>query len=378
MAEVLSLLTDFTLRNVMLGAALLGVTSGVLGSFALLRQQSLLGDALSHAALPGVALGFLVAGGRQLVPILLGALFTGALAALFMILLVRRSRLKTDAALGAALSIFFAFGIVLLTYIGNQNNAGQAGLEAFLFGQAASIIPSDVATMAVIAALALGIVLLFWKEFKVVSFDPEFAGSLGFPVLALELTMTVMVALAIVMGLQMVGVVLMASMIVAPAAAARQWSPRLEPMVLLAALFGALSGVTGAVLSATGRNLATGPLIVIAASVIVGVSLLVAPQRGLVWWALRNRRTRRQLQTQQVLTDLYHLASTHDDPHYPAEIGMIDSYYGTSTRRLLGRLEDQGYAERVTHMQGEGQHWSLTSEGFSEAQKVLDDLGSPA
>ena len=181
MAEVLALLTDFTLRNVMLGAALLGIVSRVLGSFALLRQQSLLGDTLSHAALPGVALGFLVAGGRQLVPILLGALLTGALAALFMVLLVRRSRLKTDAALGAALSIFFAFGIVLLTYIGNQNNAGQAGLEAFLFGQAASIIPSDVVTMAVIAGLALGIVLLFWKEFKVVSFDPGVCREFGLP-----------------------------------------------------------------------------------------------------------------------------------------------------------------------------------------------------
>ena len=149
-------------------------------------------------------------------------------------------------------------------------------------------------------------------------------------------------------------------------------------MVLLAALFGALSGVTGAVLSATGQNLATGPLIVIAASVIVGVSLLVAPQRGLLWWARRNRRTRRQLQTQQVLTDLYQLASTHDDPHYPTELGMIDSYYGTSTRRLLGRLEDQGLAERVTHMQEEGQHWSLTPEGYAEAQEVLDNLGRQA
>jgi manganese/zinc/iron transport system permease protein len=373
--EVFSLLSDFTIRNVMLGAAMLGVASGVLGSFAVLRQQSLLGDALSHAALPGVALGFLVAGGRQLLPILTGALLTGALAALFMLLLTRYSRLKTDAALGAALSIFFAMGIVLLTYIGNQNNAGQAGLEAFLFGQAASIVPSDLVVMGSITGVSLLIVLLFWKEFKVASFDPEFATSLGLPVVALELGMTVMVALAIVVGLQMVGVVLMAAMIVAPAAAARQWSRGLGGMVLLSGTFGALSGITGALISATGRGLATGPLIIIAASVIVAVSLLFAPQRGLLWLALRNAQTGRTLQSQQILVDLYTLAQTHNDPAYPVEGSMIDSYYGLNTRRALASLEHKGFIEGAEHMREEGQHWTLTPHGFEQAETILANLG---
>ena len=378
MTEVWLLLSDFTVRNVIAGAALLGLASGVLGSYALLRGQSLLGDALSHAALPGVALGFLVVGSRQLLPILTGALFTGALAALFMTLLVRRSRLKTDAALGSALSIFFAVGLVLLTYISTLNNASQAGLEAFLFGQAASIVPSDLVTMGAITGVSLLVVLLLWKEFKVVVFDPGFAAaSLGLPVIALDLLMTIMVALSIVVGLQMVGVVLMSAMIVAPAAAARQWSRGLGQMVMLSGAFGALSGTIGALLSTSGRGLATGPLIVIVASVIVLVSLLFAPQRGLVWAGFRAARTRKELQTRQVLVDLYKLALVHGDPHYGVETGMLNSYYGVRAERTLHKLEERGSVSSRAHMSEEGRHWALTEQGYSEAETVLSDLGRP-
>ena len=375
MLELLAFLGDFTLRNVMLGAALLGVTSGVLGCFATLRQQSLLGDTLSHAALPGVVLGFLVAGSRQLLPILIGALISGALAALFMILLTRRSRLKTDAALGSALSIFFAIGLVLLTYVGNQNNAGQAGLDAFLFGQAASILPSDVLVMAVISSFALGLVIIFWKEFQVMTFDPGFAASLGFPVLILEIGMTVMIAFAIVIGLQLVGVVLMASMLIAPAAAARQWSKTLVQMVWLAAFFGALSGVVGSLISAVQRGLATGPLIIIVASLIVLVSLLLAPERGLIWATFEARRNNFQLHSQQILVDLYKLSQQHHDPAYLSELGMLNSYYGHNTLWLLKRLETKGFVKADTHMREEGMHWQLTPSGLEEAERALANLG---
>ncbi|MDZ7705869.1 MAG: metal ABC transporter permease [Trueperaceae bacterium] len=375
---MLELFSDFTLRNVAMGAALLGISSGVLGSFALLREQSLLGDTLSHAALPGVCLGFLIAGGRNLLPILLGALVTGALAALFVLLLTRRSRLKNDAALGIALSLFFAVGTVLLTYIGNQNNAGQAGLDAFLFGQAASILPADVAVMAVITALSLALVLGFWKEFKLLSFDPGFAGSLGLPTLLLDIIMTVMIALAIVIGLQLVGVVLMAAMVIAPAAAARQWTRRLGAMVTLAAVFGALSGVVGAVISALATGLATGPVIVLCASVFVIVSLLFAPERGLLWAALRSVRQRRELHSHQVLIDLYQLADAHGNPQYPSEAGMMNLYYGTDARRALRKLASKGYLVKTEHMREEGPHWVLTDAGYERARELLGEMGLAA
>ena len=367
---------DFTLRNVMLGAALLGVSSGVLGSFALLRQQSLLGDALAHAALPGVCLGFLLSGSREPLPIFLGALVSGALAAAFTLLLTNRSRLKTDAALGISLSLFFAFGLVLLTLIQGRTGSGQAGLEAFLFGQAAAIVPSDVRLMSVVALIALVSVALLWKEFKLLTFDPQFAASLGFPRVGLELVLTSVLAFAIVIGLQLVGVVLMAAIIIAPAAAARQWSESLGQMVGLAALFGALAGVTGAVVSSSGRGLATGPLIVIAASLIALASLLFAPERGLIAAGYRARRARRELAQQRVLLDMYGLAQRHGDRDYLSESGMLGALYGGSAAAQLGRLEAAGLAERTTHMQEEGTHYRLTETGWARAEAVLNSLGN--
>ncbi len=373
--SLFALLADYTLQNVAIGAAILGAVSGVLGSFAVLRQQSLVGDALSHAALPGVCLGFLVAGTRDLGWIMAGALGSGGLAALAILGLTRFSRLKTDAAIGAALSIFFAVGVVLLTVIQRRGGASQAGLETFLFGQAAAILRQDLWIMGAIAAAALGAVALFWKEFKLVTFDPVFARTLGLPVAVLEVALTVMVALAVVVGLQMVGVVLMAAMVIAPAVAARQWTRRLGPMVWLAAAIGIGSGIAGALVSALGPGLATGPLIVLSASAAVAVSILFAPGRGIVWEAVERARERRALRGRQVLATLLRLAREHDDPSYPAEQGMLDLYHGLGTRAALERLEGRGQVARTAHMPGEGRHWRLTPAGREEAERVLAEFG---
>ncbi|RVV99183.1 metal ABC transporter permease [Mesobaculum littorinae] len=374
MADMLDLLSDYTIQTVAMGAALLGVSSGVLGCFAVLRRQSLLGDTLSHAALPGVCLGFLVAGTRDLGSILAGALVTGAAAALVVLALTRLSRLKTDAALGVALSVSFALGVVLLTYIQGTGNASQGGLNSFLFGQAAAILRSDLWIMGGIAAASLALVAALWKEFKLVSFDPGFATSLGLPVVVIEITMTVMVALAVVIGLQMVGVVLMTAMIVAPAVAARQWTRRLGSMVVLSAVFGTVAGVAGATLSATARGLSTGPLIVLAISAIVFVSLLLSPERGLLWEMARRWRDRRSLRGRQVLTTLHAMAAEHGDRSYPAELGSLDTYHGTDTRRVLARLEQRGLVRPVTHAPETTPHWELTPSGHVEARRLAADI----
>jgi manganese/zinc/iron transport system permease protein len=374
MTGLLELFRDYTIQNVVIGAALLGVSSGVLGSFAVLRKQSLLGDTLSHAALPGVCLGFILAGSRQLGSILLGALVTGILAALVVLLLTRKSRLKTDAALGVALSVFFAVGVVLLTYIQGTGNASQGGLNSFLFGQAAAILRSDLWVMGGITLFAVALVMALWKELKLVTFDPGFAVSLGLPVTLLEVVLTAMIALAVVIGLQMVGVVLMAAMIIAPAAAARQWSRRLEGMVVLAALIGAFGGVVGAVLSTLNRGFATGPLIVLSISAMVAVSLLAAPGRGLVWKAIQHQRGRRHLRTQQVLTTLYQFSRQHHDPHYKAEQGMVNAYYGLGTEGTLAKLQRRGLVKPVLHTPEKDTHWELTAAGRAEAERVLRDL----
>jgi len=289
------LLFDYTLRTVALGAAILGIVSGTLGSYAVLRRQSLLGDAISHAALPGIALAFLLTGSKAPLVLVLGAAVAGWIGTLLVMGVVRSTRVKFDSALGIILSVFFGIGLVLLTFIQKREDATQAGLDKFLFGQAATILAQDVVTMAALGGVALFLMLLFWKELKLLSFDPEFGSTLGFPIRALDILLTTLLVIAIVVGLQMVGVVLMSALVVAPAVAARQWTDRLGLMIALAGGFGALAGVSGAVISSTAARLPTGPLIVLCASALVLISLCFAPNRGIVWHALRQRRNRRRL-----------------------------------------------------------------------------------
>jgi manganese/zinc/iron transport system permease protein len=288
--DITTLFTDYTLRTVALGSALLGVVSGALGAFAVLRRQSMLGDAMAHAALPGIALAFLVTGSKETSVLMLGAAVAGWLGALLVLAIVRTTRIKDDSALGLALSVFFGLGLMLLTFIQKQPNAQQAGLDTFLFGQAATLLERDVAAMAAFGLPALALMLVFWKELKLLSFDPGFAASLGLPVRALDVLLTSLLVVAIVIGLQTVGVVLMSALIVAPAAAARQWTERLSVMVGLSGLFGGTAGVSGALISSAFSRLPTGPTIVLCISSIVVLSLLFGRARGLVWQWARQRR----------------------------------------------------------------------------------------
>jgi manganese/zinc/iron transport system permease protein len=361
---------DYTLRTVAMGAAILGIVSGMLGSYAVLRRQSLLGDALSHAALPGVILGFIISGGlkSQLV-LMAGAAGAGLVAILLLIGINRYTRIKEDSALGIILSVFFGFGLLLLSYLQRNPDARQAGLTTFLFGQAATLLQRDVIVMAIFGGAALLIMVLFWKEFKLLSFDRNFGASLGFPMQLLEILLTALLVIAVVIGLQAVGVVLMSAMIVAPAAAARQWTDRLGLMVLLAGIFGAIAGVSGAVISSLGRGLSTGPVIVLCISAIVLISLLFAPNRGMVWNWLRQRRTRQQWQSRQILDNLYWMAAGHDDlehPHSAAALQVLRRGR-RSVRQSLDQLAD---AKLVRHVDGD--RWALTQSGIAAVESTDD------
>ena len=221
------LIFDYTLRTVALGAAVIGIVAGALGAFAVLRRQSLVGDAMSHAALPGIAIAYLITGQKSNVVLLTGAAIAGWLATLAVLGIVRTSRIKFDSALGLVLSVFFGFGLMLLTFIQRRPDSSQAGLDKFLFGQAATMIQDEVRNMAFVGAAALLVLVILWKSFKLLSFDSDFAATIGYPVRLLDVLLTTLIVIAIVIGLQAVGVVLMSAMIVAPAAAARQWTNRL-------------------------------------------------------------------------------------------------------------------------------------------------------
>ncbi|MDX2160202.1 MAG: metal ABC transporter permease [bacterium] len=287
--------TDYTIRTVMMGALVLGIVSGTLSAFAVLRKQSLLGDTMSHAALPGVIIAFLITGERAPLPLLVGAMLAGLLGTLFMGVVTSQTRIKHDSAQGVVLAVFFGFGMALLSWVVRQPGAEYAGLDQFLFGQAAATVEADVRTMAVIGGAALLVIALFWKEIKLVSFDPGYAHTLGMRVSLMNIAITSLIGVAVVVGLQMVGVVLMSAMIVAPGAAARQWTNRLGMMVVISAVFGAVAGVSGAWVSAAGVNVPTGPVIVLSATLIVVFSIFFAPNRGLVWESVRQQRRRAAL-----------------------------------------------------------------------------------
>ena len=364
---MMELFSDYTLRVVALGSGVLGAAAGAL---AYLRRQSLVGDALSHAALPGSALVFLRTGTKAPLPIMLGAALAGWIATLAVRLVVRRSRVPYDSALGMALAVFFGFGLVLLTAIQKRPDAAQAGLESFLFGQAASLLREDVVVMSILGAGCLIVVGVLWKEFKLLSFDSEFGDSIGRPMRRLDGLFTLLLVVAVVIGLRTVGVVLMSAMVVAPAAAARQLTDRLAPMVVIAAAIGVISGVSGAVLSSVIPRLPTGPTIVLVLSSIVVLSLVFAPGRGLLWRWIRLGRLQPSAALNPVLMHLYALSQQHpDEPDHGHGMAVLRtmSPAGADLEQVLGDLQSRGLA----HVVGEGL-WAPTPIGRREAERSLD------
>lgn len=358
----------FTARNVVAGAALLGVVGGVLGSFALLRRQSLLGDALAHAALPGVCIGYLLTMSKSPLPLFAGALAAGLVGALLILATVRWSRVKEDSAIGIVLSVFFGLGIVLLTFIQKLPAGNQSGLDKYLFGQAATLVSEDVRLMAWLSAAVLAAVALGYKEFKLLSFDREFAASLGMPVRTVEVALTLLLVIVVVVGLRTVGVVLIVATLITPAAAARQWTDRLGAMMLLAAAVGAGSGVAGAMVSATVPRLPTGPAIVLAASAVLVASLLFAPRRGLLWARLRERRVAARIRRENLLKDLYRLgeASGDFDRFVPAPLLM--GVRGQTARALAAGARPLVTRDLVAR---DGDALRLTARGRDEAARVV-------
>ena len=360
------LLTDYTLRNVALGALALGAVSGIVSVYAVLRRQSLMGDVMSHAALPGIVMAFLIAGVRAPLPLFAGALLAGLIGLGLMHVITTQTRVKVDSAQGVVLAAFFGFGLALLSWALRQNNAEHAGINHFLFGQAAATVEGDVVLIASVGAVAVLIVGLFWKDFKLVSFDPGYARTLGLRVGLLDALMTSLLIVVVTVGLQTVGVVLMSAMVVAPGAAARQWTNRFGLMMLLASAFGAMAGLTGALISSLQAGLPTGPVIVLAASVIVLVSLALAPERGLLWAQLRRRRTDQRFREEAALEALWVMAQHHGGAEHAHTTASIEAYAGQGTRDALVVLERRGLVLRS------GPGWALTEMGYREAERITE------
>jgi manganese/zinc/iron transport system permease protein len=354
----------YTDAVVVLGAAVLGIAAGVLGAFAVLPQRSLVGDALAHSALPGVAVAFLVTGAKDPASLLVGAAIAGMIGALMMVGIERTSRIRPDAAIGVVLSSFFSLGVVLLTYIGSTGNAQQAGLDSYLFGQAAGLLERDVAVMAGLAAAAVACVAIAFRPLKVAVFDRDFASSVGLPVRVLELATTALLVVAIVIGLRAVGAILMVAMLIVPTVAARQLTNRLSLLLPLAGVIGGGVGVTGALLSAR-AEVPTGPVIVLTGTVVVLAAVLLAPGRGVLWRSVRRRGERRSARASGVLVDL-ETALHAGPPPTLSELAMASARPRAEVRRGLRDLDRAGLIER------DGGRLRLSEAGAAAAHSALE------
>lgn len=287
---------------VLAGAILLGIAAGLNGTFAYLQKQSLVGDAAAHAALPGIALAYLIFEKKDLPILMIGAAITATLSVYMIQWIVNHSKLKADAAIGLILSVFFGIGIVLLTIVNQSGTGNQSGLNDFIFGKAATMAKSDLIWLSGSALLIILMCLLFFKEWKLMIFDPIFAKGTCLPIECLRILLTALTVLTIVTGIQAVGVILMAAMLIIPAAAARFWSSHLGVILVTSAFFGALSGALGTMISSLRTGLSTGPLIVLAAASLFLISYFFAPTRGLLS-KLRKKRNFKQQRVAREVTN---------------------------------------------------------------------------
>ncbi len=350
MLDALTFQLGYNAALVTLGATMLGFAAGAVGAFLYLRKRALVSDAISHATLPGLVLAFigmvaLGGDGRALGGLLLGSAGSALVGLWVTNWLTRTTRLSEDAAIGAVLSVFFGFGIVLLTVVQNMSAGRQAGLEGFLLGSTAGMLRSDAILIAVGSLVVLLATLYMRRPLLITAFDPGYAAVRGINTHRFDMALMVLVLGITVVGLKVVGLILIVAMLIIPPVAARFWSENAVKVVGLSALFGGLSGYIGAAASATAPALPTGPIIVLTSFALFVLSLLLAPGRGLLAMALRHRRLQKQVHIRQGLLAL----------------ARNQAIYEGFTRRLL---------RRAGMMQADG---VPTLEGRKEASQLLHD-----
>lgn len=353
--------------KIVLGTMLIAASSAVVGAFSFLRSQSLAGDAIAHALLPGVVLAFLLGEQRSAWMLVLGAMATGLMAHYLMAHIERSSKLKPDSATSLVLSTFFGLGIMLMSYLQRTGRAQQAGLDRFLLGKAAAITQQDLLVFALLALVLLVGVGLFYKAFQIMTFNADFGAAIGLPTGIIQAAFTVLTVLAITVGIQTVGVVLMAALLITPAAAARSWTYSLPKLLLLAAVFAAVSALLGTLISASIAKMPTGPWVVIVLGCIGFLSVVMAPDRG---WFARMRRARTnsaKTYRENVLKLMYQQLerapeSTTVDAGFFAEHREFNPL---KLRKALGQLRNLGL---LTTTAGT---YTLTPRGIVEGRRVV-------
>jgi len=368
-------LKDHNTRVVVISVMLLGVSSGIIGAFLLLRKRSLMGDVLSHATLPGIGIAFAVMtslgySGKSLPGLLLGAAISGVAGLLLMLAIRSTTRLRDDVAMGFVLSVFFGLGVAVLGMVQKMPGANAAGLESFIYGKTASMVMVDAQLIGGVALVISVVALLFKKEFTLLCFDDGYARAQGWPVMLLDIAMLALVTAVTVIGLQAVGLILIIAFLIIPATAARFWTHRLDGMLLLSAALGAISGWLGASFSGIFSDLPAGAIIVLVAATIFLFSMLFGTDRGVIPRLRDHSRLKRRVGRQHLLRAAYEILEQQPGPlaNMPVDRASLLAHRSWSVRefnRLLRRARAEDHIESIT-IDAVG----LSESGIGEAARI--------
>lgn len=361
----MQLFYDYTFYKVLAGTTLIGISTGILGCFTVLRKQSLLGDTIAHATFPGLTGMFLIVLQKSYALLLLGATISGLLGTYFVHVITKHTTLKKDTALGIVLSGFFGLGTIFLTIIQKNPFAHQAGIDKFLFGHASTLLVHDVYILAGITTIVLFTVTCFWKELKIFSFDSTYAQTIGMPIEWINIILMILIVLTIIVGLQTVGLILISSFLISPATAAKQWTHSLLSMTILSVLFSLFATIAGTCISCSVQAVPTGPIIVVISTCVTFISFIFAPQGLVTKWLIAHRQ-KKNMQLATMLKNFMLFNESKTDPFHPHDLQALQVIGKKGTNTTLKLLQRQGFIQN-TH----DNFWQLTPKGLSQAKRLL-------
>lgn len=327
--------------------------------FCTTAKKSLFGDTIAHATLPGIAGIFLLFNSKLTWVLMIGGMISAGIGALTINYITAHCTLKKDTALGIVLATSFGLGTMLLSKIQTYPTAHQAGITKYLLGNASTILYSDFYMIVAVTAINLVCLKLFFKEYKIVLFNPDYGYTIGVPVQKISILLTLTTMLTIVVGLQTVGVILISALLITPAAAALQWTQKFSTMIFLSSCFAIFSTVSGTLLSSGIVHLPTGPTIVVIATSITFLSILVAP-RGVITSWLAKKRQMKKIHALKALSHFMLFNESKTDPYHPHDIKALQAIGKTSTKSMLRYLEKQGLIESTKK-----NFFRLTPKGFA-------------
>jgi len=353
----------YTFWVVSIGAGIICFAAGIVGTFSYLRKRALIGDVVSHAVLPGVAISFMLTGVKNPLYFLIGATTSGILSIWLVDFIQSKSKLKPDTILALTLSVFFGIGIVLLTKIQHSGDAAQSGLDSFLFGKAASMTMHDVIIFSIIALINTICIVVFLRAFSIISFDEEYAKSIGFNVKVIKSFLALLTVITVAIGIQSVGIVLMAALLITPASGARFLTNSVKKMLVYAGIFALFSGFSGVIISSSGKAMPTGPWIVVVLSIFTIIAIFFGKEKGVIARMRTRKSNNIKINNENTLKTIYKLSKEGNESISRDQ--LINNQSTTQFKLTLKRLEKNQILIRVN------ESVILTEKGKLAAREVI-------